>query len=115
MGLVIHYQARGDGLHAVVAATALAGSVLTSYAKARADLVLGSVDVGLLERGERVALLAAGALFGLMEPALWVVAVGSWITVGQRIRVAYREMQRLDSSEAPDRGAEPSLAPGEAT
>lgn len=112
VGLVIHYQGSGDGLHAVVAGAALAGSVLTSYAKARADLVVGSVNVGLLERGERVALLAAGALFGLMEIALWAVAIGSWITVGQRIRVAYREMERLEGSGSAGRGGDPSLAGG---
>ncbi len=115
VGLVIHYQAGGDGLHAVVAGAALAGSVLTSYAKARADLVVDSVNVGLLERGERVALIAAGALFGWMELALWLVAIGSWITVGQRILVAYREMQRLEGPGGTGGRGDASLARGEAT
>ena len=38
-----------------------------------------------------------GALFGLLVPALWIIAVGSAITAGQRIALAYREMQRLDA------------------
>jgi hypothetical protein len=32
-------------------------------------------------------------------PALWVVAVGSTITVVQRFARAYQEMQRIDASE----------------
>ena len=74
--------------------------VLVSYAKARAELVLEHFEVGLLERAERVVILAAGALFGLLVPALWIIAIGSAITAGQRIALAYREMQRLDAAEA---------------
>ena len=47
---------------------------------------------------ERV-MFAAGALSGLMVPALWVVAVGSAITVAQRFARAYQEMERIDASE----------------
>ena len=54
---------------------------------------------GLLERGERVGLLAAGAIFGLIWPVLWVLAVGTVVTVGQRFLYAYREMARLDGEE----------------
>ncbi len=74
-------------------------SVLVSYAQARAEISLSSFRVGLLERAERVLILAAGALFGLMIPALWVIAVGSTITVVQRITHAYREMERIDAAE----------------
>jgi CDP-diacylglycerol--glycerol-3-phosphate 3-phosphatidyltransferase len=55
--------------------------------------------VGFLERAERVLILAAGALLGFMVPALWIVAVGSAITVGQRFLRAYQEMEKLDASE----------------
>jgi hypothetical protein len=52
-----------------------------------------------MERGERVAILAAGAIFGLLTPALWLILVGSSITVAQRFAVAYREMERMDRAE----------------
>jgi CDP-diacylglycerol--glycerol-3-phosphate 3-phosphatidyltransferase len=73
--------------------------VLVSYAKARAELEIPSFEVGLLERGERVGLLAAGALFGFMVPALWVITIGSTITVIQRFALARREMERMDQAE----------------
>ena len=43
-------------------------------------------EIGLLERAERVVMLAAGALFGLIVAALWIIAIGSAITAAQRSR-----------------------------
>jgi CDP-diacylglycerol--glycerol-3-phosphate 3-phosphatidyltransferase len=83
----------------LLAGWALVASVLVSYAQARAELVVPVFRVGLLERAERVLILAAGALTGLLVPALWIVAVGSTITVGQRFLRAYQEMEKLDASE----------------
>ena len=36
-----------------------------------------------------------------MVPILWILAVGAWVTVAQRIAVAYRELGRLDAERAP--------------
>ena len=73
----------------------LVASVVTSYAKARAELVLERMPGGLLERGERIGLLAAGAILDLLWPVLWILAIGTIVTVGQRILYAHREMARL--------------------
>ena len=83
-----------------MAAVALASTVLTSYAKARAELDVGKLTGGLLERGERIGLIAAGGILGLMQPVMWLLALGSTITVAQRIGLAYRAMQALDASAA---------------
>ena len=77
----------------------LVASVLTSYAKARAELVLERMPGGLLERGERIGLLAIGAITGLLGPVLWLLAVGTVVTVGQRFLYARREMARLDIAD----------------
>ena len=84
---------------AFFAGAALLVSVLVSYSKARAELVVPGFSIGLFERGERVAVLAAGALFGVLVPALWLITAGSTITVAQRFALAYREMERLDRAE----------------
>lgn len=99
LGICAHFAARGEAGGVVLAGAALVASVLVSYAKARAELVLGRFDVGLFERGERVGILAAGAILGLLVPALWIVAIGSAITVAQRFAAAYREMRQLDEAE----------------
>ena len=83
----------------LLAGAALASSVLVSYTKARAEVDIGSLDVGILERAERVVILAAGALFGFVIPALWIITVGSTITVAQRVTRAHREMARLDEAD----------------
>ena len=81
----------------LLAAVILMSSILTSYAKARAELTVDRLPGGLVERGERVLLLAAGSLFGWMLPVLWILALGTTATACQRISAAHREMELLDS------------------
>jgi len=96
LGLVVFYVGEESALGVALCGIVLVASVLTSYAKARAELVIERMPGGLLERGERIGLLAVGALFGFVMPVLWVLAVGTVVTVGQRFLYAYREMARLD-------------------
>ena len=64
--------------------------VLTSYVKARAEGMDLRVEVGVVERTERLILVLVGTGFtGLGIPyalhvCLWVLLVGSAVTVGQR-------------------------------
>jgi phosphatidylglycerophosphate synthase len=99
VGVAVYFAHRGAPRYVALAGITLAVTYLVSYSKARAELVLPSFEVGLLERAERVVVLAAGAVFGLLVPALWIILIGSAITAGQRIALAYREMQRLDALE----------------
>ena len=80
-----------------LAALALVATVMVSYTKARAESVLGQLEGGLLERAERVVILVAGGLFGLVPLALGIVAIGSTITAGQRIALAHSRMTQLDA------------------
>jgi CDP-diacylglycerol--glycerol-3-phosphate 3-phosphatidyltransferase len=105
-GIGVYYAEAGDPDGVLLAGAALTASVLVSYAKARAELELPHFEVGLLERGERVGLLAAGALFGLLIPVLWIIAIGSTITVAQRFAIARREMNRMDEADRRAREAE---------
>ncbi len=99
VGISVHYARRGEPEHVALAGLTAATVVLVSYSKARAELVVGRFEVGLLERGERLGLLAAGAILGFLTLALWIVWIGSAITVGQRFALAHREMQRLDAAD----------------
>ncbi len=99
LGLVVFYVGESSWVGVSLCSVILVASVLTSYARARAELVLDRMPGGLLERGERVGLLAAGAIFELMWPVLWILAVGTVVTVGQRFLYARREMARLDREE----------------
>jgi CDP-diacylglycerol--glycerol-3-phosphate 3-phosphatidyltransferase len=99
VGVCVHFAREGAPQYVALAGLALAVTYLVSYSKARAELVLPSFEIGLLERAERVVVLAAGVLFDLVVPALWIILIGSAVTAGQRIALAYREMQRLDEVE----------------
>ncbi len=99
VGVAVHFAGLGDAPHVLLAGTALIMSVLVSYAQARAELVVPDFRVGLFERAERVVVLALGALFGFLVPALWIVTLGSAITVAQRFSKAYQEMEQIDASE----------------
>ncbi|MFQ5417700.1 MAG: CDP-alcohol phosphatidyltransferase family protein [Myxococcota bacterium] len=99
LGIAVHYAqvARPDVV--LLAGAALVPTVLVSYSKACAELSIGPMSVGLFERAERVGVVALGAILGMVIPALWVVAIGSTVTVAQRFVYAHREMKRIDAEE----------------
>ena len=99
VGVAVHFAANGDAPHVLLAGAALITSVLVSYAQARAELVVPDFRIGFFERAERVVVLALGALFGFLVPALWIVTLGSAITVAQRFSKAYQEMEQIDATE----------------
>ena len=63
----------------------LAGAFLISYARARAEGLGTECGGGLMERPERVVLLAIGALTGWLVPVLWLMLPLTHFTVFQRI------------------------------
>ncbi len=97
LGLCVHYAREGDVWLVFVCGYTMGVSVLVSYAQAKAEQVVEGFRVGLFERGERIVVLAAGLLTGWVVPALYVIAVGSTITVVQRFARAYREMSLIDA------------------
>ena len=99
LGIAMHFAQSGRSGGVLLAGAAMIGTVLVSYSKACAERFLPEITVGVLERGERVGILAAGAIFGLMIPALWLIAIGSAITVIQRFERAYRGMNQIDAAE----------------
>ena len=91
-------------------------SVMTSYTRARAERHLAEFNLGIMERGERFVVLIAGALFGFLTLALWIVAIGATITSVQRLVVARRlllELERtgIDPTAAPDEAESPMAEP----
>lgn len=92
LGLFAHATKQGDPVAAGLCAVILVGSVLTSYAKARAELEIDHLPGGLLERGERIGLLALGALSGALALVLWLLAIGTTVTAGQRFFYARRAL-----------------------
>ena len=106
MGLLVYY-ARGERFfYVVLVAVVMAGSVMVSYSRARAESLIPSCKAGFLERPERIVLIIIGALSNHMAPVLWVLAVLSNITVIHRIIYTYQETRAIDhlpiQSDAPE-------------
>ena len=100
VGLSIYFARIGEPGSVLLTGSALTATVLVSYSAAVAKFsVPAGINVGLFERGERVGLLAAGAILDFVVPALWILLIGSTVTLTQRFVRAYREMQRLDAEE----------------
>jgi len=112
VGLMVYY-ARPDShstLNVFLAGAGLMGSVMVSYASARAESLIPKCDVGFLRRPERVVLFIIGALsthpgstnyFANRMPAvLWVLAVGSYWTFAHRMYHTWRELTKVDEKTA---------------
>ncbi len=90
-------------LMAAVSLFCLVAGLLVSYAKARAEGLGLRCDVGIAERSERLLIgLVATGLSGLGVPyvlpvGLWVLAVASAFTFGQRV-LAVRQAAAVSSA-----------------
>ncbi len=104
-GLLVYYARGNRFFYVVLTALVMTGAVMVSYARARAESLIGSCRVGFMERPERLVLLIIGALFNRMAPALWVIAVLSNITVVHRILYTWRQTELLDAAEPVVRAA----------
>ncbi len=91
LGLLVYYALVNRFLYAVLAGAAMAGAVMVSYAKARAESLVPTAEIGFWERPERLALMILGALTNRMEVALWILAIGPNITVVHRILHTWKQ------------------------
>lgn len=65
---------------------AISGSFMVSYTRARAEAAgSGRLDVGVAERGERILILAIGALAGYTKYAVVLVVILTHFTMVQRL------------------------------
>ena len=117
-GITIWFM-RTNHLLAVVSLFCLACGLCVSYVKARAEGLGLNADVGLIERPERILIgLTSIGLSGLGVPyvlpiGMWALAVGSAITLGQRMRAVHLDAKaKAAQPEAsqPD-SAEPKTSP----
>jgi len=96
-GLLVFY-ARGERFfYLVLSALAMISAIMVSYARARAESLIPQCKVGFMERPERLVLLIIGALFNVMAPVLWVIAVLSTVTVVHRILYTWQHTNKMDT------------------
>ena len=92
--VAFQFSESGDDVAVAATVAAVLSSVMVSYTRARAEALGIKGDVGIAPRAIRVVILSIGLLFAkgaslgdfeLLEPAVYVLAVLSIVTVFQRI------------------------------
>jgi CDP-diacylglycerol---glycerol-3-phosphate 3-phosphatidyltransferase len=123
VGLMVFYARdlpSHSTLNVFLAGAGLMGSVMVSYASARAESLIPKCDVGFLRRPERVVLFIIGALSthpgsqnyftNRMPAVLWVLAVGSYWTFAHRMYHTWRELTKVEAAKTENVDAETSYA-----
>jgi CDP-diacylglycerol--glycerol-3-phosphate 3-phosphatidyltransferase len=92
--VAFQFSDRGDDGAVAAVVVAVLASLMVSYTRARAEALGVECKVGIADRAVRVVILSAGLIlakgagifdFELLEPAVYVLAALSVITVAQRI------------------------------
>ena len=102
VGLIVHFQlASGKAtVEPILIIAALAGSLLVSYVRARAQSLGFVCDGGILARPERVVLTVIGLLIPpLLLPVLWILAVLTNVTALQRIWFVYGQSRATAAAD----------------
>ena len=78
----------------VAVTLALSGSLMVSYTRARAEIVIESCAVGIAERAERIIILVAGIVLSQVYLALILIAFLSHTTAIHRVIYSYRTLKK---------------------
>jgi CDP-diacylglycerol--glycerol-3-phosphate 3-phosphatidyltransferase len=111
LGLLVYYASVNRFGYAFLAGAAMAGAVMVSYAKARAESLVPQEDVGFWDRPERLVLMIIGALANRMPPVLWILAIGPNITVIHRILHTWKQTKESAAAPAAVPDPSPSASP----
>ena len=82
-----------------LALTALVGALMVSYTRARAEGLGYECKVGLFTRMERIVAIFILLFTGWVLPLLWILAIGTHVTVLQRIWQVWQATQPTPLSE----------------
>jgi CDP-diacylglycerol--glycerol-3-phosphate 3-phosphatidyltransferase len=93
IGMAFYFIRRGWDWTSLAVGLALAGSMMVSYVRARAEGLGIECKVGILQRAVRLLMLGIGALIGphALAVAVWLVAVLANVTAFQRILHVYNK------------------------
>ena len=89
LGLIYLYASLRRTDYVMVAALTMMFSIMTSYARARAESLIDKCKVGFMERPERIVLFMIGAFTDRMAAVLWVILILSIVTVANRIHYTH--------------------------
>jgi CDP-diacylglycerol--glycerol-3-phosphate 3-phosphatidyltransferase len=93
LGLLAYLTIHRDGslIDAILILSAMTGSLLVSYTRARAETLGFSCKVGVFTRFERLLIFALGLIFGWIYPILVILAIFTHVTALHRIFYVYKQ------------------------
>lgn len=83
---------RHDSTIVLLAMWSMAAGLMIPYLRAKAEALGVDGRSGVVGRAERAILIALALITGWIVPVLWLLLVGSWLTVAQRFFSAYRSI-----------------------
>ena len=99
-GLTFYFAGRGQREEIVLCFAALAGSIMVSYVKARAEAHGIEIREGIFTRAERVLLLGGGLIISQVRIALWILAIMANVTALQRLYLVWTRLRDEDTAPA---------------
>lgn len=90
-GFILYYVNQGDEVMLGVAYLAITGSIMVSYARARAEALGYDCKVGIASRVERYFVMISLLVLNLPQVALIILAAATYITLGQRMHYVWRQ------------------------
>jgi len=101
LGLMVYYAGKGDPLGGVLVYITIVGSLMVSYARARAEGLGVEGKGGLFTRFERLALLVVALLLKRPLVALVLLAVLSNLTALQRMYLVWKRLSVGEEEHMP--------------
>ncbi len=90
LGLLVYYTRHGGQQESFLIYATIVGSLMVSYARARAEGIGIECKRGILTRFERALVLVVGLILDQMLIALWILAILSNFTALQRMYHVWR-------------------------
>ena len=99
LGILVYFLRQDAGTEVILTYTAIIGSLMVSYTRARGEGLGVSIRGGLLSRLERMVILVLCLLLNQLTIALWILAPLTNLTALQRIGLTWRAMQEDANGE----------------
>jgi CDP-diacylglycerol---glycerol-3-phosphate 3-phosphatidyltransferase len=93
LGLAWYYMGQPGRVEEMLIYVALVGSLMVSYARARAEGLGLQCKEGLFTRVERTIALVLGLVSGWIVPVLWILAIGTSLTAIHRMVSVYLQVR----------------------
>jgi CDP-diacylglycerol--glycerol-3-phosphate 3-phosphatidyltransferase len=99
LGILVYFLRHDASTQVILTYTAIIGSLMVSYTRARGEGLGVSIRGGLLSRLERMVILVLFLLLNQLTIALWILAPLTNLTAVQRIWLTWRAMREDANGE----------------